>query len=99
MVGVLSALLGIILLLSGFSDYLSADNPEIQPFEQLLLSAGFLGIPASGFLFFRTQRNLRTGVNPYGLPDAPARSLLLVLLTVIAIALTTTSFVIVLTVF
>jgi hypothetical protein len=98
-IGVLSALLGIILLLSGFGEYISAGDPDIQPFEQILLAVGFLGIPASGFLFFRTHRNLKRGVNPYGLPDAPTRSLFLVLLTVALIALTATSFVIVLTVF
>lgn len=99
MVGVTFALIGIIQLLSGFNAYISPDIPDIQPFEQILLAVGFLGIPFSGMLFYKARKSLRTGDTRYGLPDAPGRSFLLAFLTITAVILTTSAFVIVLTVF
>ena len=99
MIGVVFALLGMILLLSGFNAYVSPGDPDTQPFEQILLALGFLGVPFSGILFYKARKSLKSGMNRYGLPDAPHRSAILAILTVTAVVLTTGAFVIVLTVF
>ena len=99
MVGVTFVLIGIILLLSGFNAYISPDVPDAEPFEQLLLALGFLGLPFSGLLFYKARKSLRAGDTRYGLPDAPGRSFLLAMLTITAVILTTGAFVIVLVVF
>ncbi|MBE0645357.1 MAG: hypothetical protein IH600_14840 [Bacteroidetes bacterium] len=99
MIGVLFTLVGIILFLSGFNAYVNPDAPDAQPFEQILLAVGFLGLPASGMLFYKAKKSFLRGVNRYGLPDAPGRSLMLATMTITAAVLTCGAFVIVLTVF
>jgi hypothetical protein len=98
-IGVLLVLIGIVLFLSGFNAYINPDEPDVQPFEQILLAAGFLGIPASGFLFYKARKSLIQNVRHYGVPDAPGRSFLLTLLSVTTAVLTISAFVIALTVF
>jgi hypothetical protein len=99
MIGVIFALIGIILLLSGFNAYVNPDSPEIQPFEQILLALGFLGVPASGLLLYKARKSLTLGMNRYGLPDSPGRSLALAMLAITAVVATAGAFVIVFTVF
>lgn len=99
MIGVTFVLIGIILLLSGFNAYINPDVPDAEPFEQLLLAMGFLGVPFSGMLFYKARKSLRTGDTRYGLPDAPGHSFLLSMLAITTVILTTGAFVIVLTVF
>ena len=99
MIGVLCSLIGIILFLSGFNAYINPEAIESQPFEQILLAVGFLGLPASGMLFYKAKKSFLRGMNRYGLPDAPGRSMLLATMTVTAVVLTCGAFVIVLTVF
>ncbi len=99
MIGILCALIGIILVISGLNAYISTDAVDQQPFEQLLLAIGFLGLPASGLLLYKTRKSFRRGMNRYGLPDSPGRSFLLAALSAAAVVLTTGSFAILLTVF
>jgi hypothetical protein len=99
MIGVVCALIGIILVLSGFNAYINPTAVEIQPFEQILLAVGFLGLPSSGLLFYKAQKSFMRGMNRYGLPDSPGRSFILGMLTITAVTLTTGAFAIVLTLF
>lgn len=99
MIGVSFALIGIVLFLSGFNAYVSPDLSEVQPFEQILLAVGFLGVPFSGVLFYKARKSLRTGINRYGLPDSPGRTFMLAMLTITAAVLTVSAFVIVIVVF
>ncbi len=99
MIGVLCALVGIVLLLAGYNAYVNPAPTDAQPFEQLLLAVGFLGIPASGMLLYKARKSFLRSINRYGLPDAPSHSLLLSILTVAAMVLTCGAFVIVFTVF
>jgi uncharacterized membrane protein HdeD (DUF308 family) len=99
LIGVLCALIGIILILSGLNAYINAETADPQPFEQILLAVGFLGIPVSGLLFYKAVKSFRRGMNRYGLPDSPGRSFTLATLTVAAVTLTCGAFAIILTVF
>ncbi|MFZ1731069.1 MAG: hypothetical protein WBQ23_09735 [Bacteroidota bacterium] len=99
MVGVLCALIGIIFFLSGINAYLSVETADPQPFEQILLAVGFLGLPASGLLFYKARKSFQRGMNRYGLPDSPGRTFTLATLTVAAVTLTCGAFAIVMTVF
>lgn len=98
-IGLLFALVGVILLISGFQAYLANDMSEGLPFEQVLLAAGFLGIPVSGLFFYKAQQSFERGKSKYGLPDSPLLSLSLIVLTITSVVLTVSAFVIFVTVF
>ena len=98
-IALLLALIGIILLLSGLHGYFSSDAAEELPFSQLLLSAGFLGIPLCGLLFYKSHKSINRGKNRYGLPDSPVHHLTLIGMTVFTAILTVSAFVIRLIVF
>ncbi len=99
MFGIVCSLIGIILFLSGINAYVNPGAPDTQPFEQMLLAVGFLGLPASGMLFYKAKKSFLRGMNRYGLPDAPGRSMLLATMTIAAVVLTCGAFVIVFAVF
>lgn len=99
LIGLLFALVGAILLISGTQAYLENDTSQGVPFEQMLLAIGFLGIPVSGVLYYKTRISIQRGLSRYGLPDSPVHSLSLIVITVTSLILTVSAFVIVATVF
>ena len=98
-IGLLFALVGVILLISGTQAYLANDTSQGVPFEQMLLAIGFLGVPVSGVFFYKARKSIQLGLSRYGLPDSPVQSLSLIVLTVTSVILTVSAFVIVMTVF
>ncbi len=99
LIGLLFALVGVILLISGAQAYLENDISQGVPFEQMLLAIGFLGIPVSGVFYYKAHTSIQRGLSRYGLPDSPVQSLSLIVLTVASVILTVSAFVIVMTVF
>lgn len=99
LIAVVFLLIGTIQFIAGLNAYLDPNAPEVQPFEQILLAVGFLGVPASGLFFYKARKSLQLGMSRYGLPDSPGRSFTLTVLTITAVILTTGAFVIALTVF
>jgi hypothetical protein len=98
-IGLFLALVGVILLISGLQAYVSNDTTDVIPFEQVLLALGFLGIPASSILLFKAYSSIQRGKSRYGLPDSPAQSLTLIILSITSMILTVSVFVIVAIVF
>jgi len=98
-IGLLLALVGVILLISAIQAYIANDTFENVPFEQALLAIGFLGIPTSVVFLYKTYRSIQLGRSRYGLPDSPAQSFALIVLTATTTILTIAAFVIVATVF
>jgi hypothetical protein len=74
-IGLLSALIGMIYLLSGAQAYLGADFTDTPAFVQLLLAIGFLCMPVGVFLLHKARHSFRMGFEKYSLPDPPVRSL------------------------
>jgi hypothetical protein len=98
-IGVLCALVGIVLLLSGYNAYQNPSATDVHPFEQILFATGFIGLPVTGLLYYRARMSFLRGMNRYGLPDAPSQSLFLSVLAIGAMILTCAAFIIVFTVF
>jgi hypothetical protein len=93
-IGLLSALVGTILLLSGVHGYLSNDAVEELPFEQILLAIGFIGIPICGLMAYKSLKSHQRGKNRYGLPDSPMQHLTLIILTAASLLVTASAFII-----
>jgi hypothetical protein len=74
-IGLLSALIGSVFLLSGLQAYIGTDLTEASPFAQLLFAVGFLGLPMGLLLLHRARASFLRGFEKYSLPDPPLRSM------------------------
>ncbi|MCB2205735.1 hypothetical protein KQI65_13400 [bacterium] len=99
LLGLLIALVGIVLLISGVHGYISNDAIDELPFEQLLLAIGVLGIPVCGLLFYKAHKSIQRGQDHYGLPDSPLHQITLITLTITTTIITVAAFVIHIVVF
>ena len=90
--GLFSALIGIMFLLSGAQAYLGSELTEGSPFAQLLMAIGFLGLPMGVLLLLRARRSFLKGFEKYNLPDPPARSMTMTIAGIIFLVASISAF-------
>ena len=83
LVGVVSALLGMLLLFSTAQSYLRTGAFQDLPMQYFLPALTFIGAPTAVYFLYKSRHSLLRFQNEYSLPDAPLNSIIFVVLTTV----------------